>query len=143
MKAWRYGLVATGILVLLYGAWHLITDVPANLRDIAIWMIAIVIIHDGVLSPLVVTIGWLVARAVSPRPRRYLQAALVTGGLITVIALPLIHREDTQPVSKSLLLQHYGLNLAILLGLVAVANLIGYGWAVARDRRDPTAVQPQ
>ncbi len=139
MKQWRYGLVAVGMLALFYGGWHLVHEVPGNLRDIAVWMVAIVVIHDGVLSPLIVAVGWILARTVPARARRYLQAALVTGGLITIVAIPLIHREGTQPVSKTLLVQNYGGNLAILLGIVVVANLIAYAAAVARDRRTAQA----
>lgn len=143
MKQWRYGLVAAGILVLLYGAWHLVAELPGNLPDLALWMVGIVVIHDGLLSPLIVALGWILARTVPPRGRRYLQAALITGGLITIVAIPLIHRQGTQPVSKALLLQNYGGNLAILLGLVAAANVIAYALAVARDRRTAARLEPR
>ena len=140
MKFARYGLVAAGILVVLYGAWHLVTELPGKLRDSAVWMVAIVVIHDGVLAPLVVALGWIMAATVPPRGRRYLQAALVTGGLITIVAIPMIHRRGSQPVSKALLLQNYAGHLAILLGLVAAASLIAYAVSLTRDRR--TAARP-
>ena len=46
--------------------------------------------------------------AVPPRARRYLQLALVVGAGATVVALPLIYRQGTQPASKALLLRDYG-----------------------------------
>ncbi len=134
MRRWRYALVAAGVLLLLYGGVRLVAEVPEALPGLSLWMVGIVVIHDGLLSPLVVGVGWLLARTVPPRGRRYLQAALVVGGLITIIAIPLIARRGTQPPAKALLLQNYGANLAILLGLVAALNLTAYLVTAARDR---------
>jgi hypothetical protein len=135
MKQWRYGLVTAGILTLLYGIVRLIIEVPGKLPGVALWLVGIVVIHDGILAPLVVGVGWLLARVAAPRVRRHLQATLIIGGMITVIALPMIFREGTHPASKAWLVQNYGANLAVLLGLVAALNLLAYLFAVARDHR--------
>ncbi|MGV8964895.1 MAG: hypothetical protein ACOH2F_01330 [Cellulomonas sp.] len=135
MRRLRLALVAAGVLLLLYGGARLVAEVPEALPGLLLWMVGIVVIHDGLLSPLVVGIGWLLAKTVPPRGRRYLQAALLVGGLITIIAIPLIARRGTQPPAKALLLQNYSTNLAILLGLVAALNLAAYLIAAARDRR--------
>ena len=142
MRRWRYALVAAGVLLLLYGGERLVAEVPQALPGLALWMIGIIVIHDGLLSPLVVGVGWLLARTVAPRARRYLQAALVVGGLITIIAIPLIARRGTQPPAKALLLQNYGANLAILLGLVAALNLAAYLVTAARDRHSDAPTKP-
>jgi len=134
MRRWRQALVAAGVLLLLYGGVRLVAGVPEALPGLALWMVGIVVIHDGLLSPLIVGVGWLLARTVPPGGRRYLQAALVVGGLITIIAIPLITRQGTQPPAKALLLQNYGANLAILLGLVAALNLAAYLVTAARER---------
>jgi drug/metabolite transporter (DMT)-like permease len=63
------------------------------------------------------------------------QFALVTGGLIAVIGVVLAARRGSQPRVKALLLRNYGLNLAILLGLVAAVSLGAYAVRVARDSR--------
>ena len=138
MRRWRYALVAAGVLLLLYGGARLVAEAPQALPGLVLWMVGIVVIHDGLLSPLVVGVGWLLARSVPPSGRRYLQAALVVGGLITIIAIPLIARRGTQPPAKALLLQNYGANLAILLGLVAALNLAAYLVTAARDRHSDT-----
>ncbi|WP_456845803.1 hypothetical protein [Cellulomonas sp. P5_C6] len=135
MGRWRVALVTAGILLALYGAWRLVTQTPSALPGLALWMVGIVVIQDGLLSPLIVAVGWLLARTVPPRGRRYVQSALIIGGLITIIAIPLIARRGTQPPAKALLLQNYGANLAILLGLVAALNLVAYLLTAARDRR--------
>ena len=70
-----------------------------------------------------------------PRARRYLQGALLVGALITVIAVPLIGRQDTQPESKAILLRDYGANLALLLGMTAAVALALYALRVLREHR--------
>jgi len=139
MRRWRYALIGAGVLLLLYGGVRLVAGVPEALPGLVLWMVGIVVIHDGLLSPLIVGVGWLLARTVPPSGRRYLQAALVVGGLITIIAIPLIARQGTQPPPKALLVQNYGANLAILLGLVAALNLAAYLVTAARDRHSDAA----
>lgn len=135
LRRWRIVLGTPGMLLGAFGAFRLLTQVP--LTDVAIlaaWMVGVVVIHDGVLSPLVIAVGALVTR-VSPRARRYMQFALVTGGLIAVIGVVLAARRGTQPQVKALLLRDYGVNLAILLGLVSAVSLGAYAVRVARDVR--------
>ena len=133
MRAWRISLATVGILLGLYGVFRLLTNVGfVELLVLAAWLIMAVVIHDGILSPAVVAVGWFLARAVPPRGRRYLQGFLVVGGLMTVIAVPLMLRTDTQPVSKAMLLQSYGANLTLLLALAAALSLLLYAIRVAR-----------
>ena len=133
MRAWRISLATAGILLGLYGVFRLLTNVGfVELLVLAAWLIGAVVIHDGIMSPAVVAVGWFLARTVRPRARRYLQGFLVVGGLMTVIAVPLMLRKDTQPVSKAMLLQSYGANLTLLLALAAALSLLLYAIRVAR-----------
>ena len=43
-------------------------------------------------------------------------------------------RQFTQPTHKAMLLQHYGINLALLLGVVVIGSLVAYAIRVAHDR---------
>ena len=131
----RIALAAAGLLLLLYGVFRLVTQVPHAKRiGLAFWLIGALIIHDGILSPLVVSISWVLARVVPPRARRYLQFALIAGGLVTVIALPMIHRQKIGPAQKALLRQNFAANLTIILAVIAVLTLAAYAVRVARDR---------
>lgn len=135
MRTWRILLCVSGILLGLFGVLRLLTQVPAgNLVVLAVWLIAAVVIHDGLLSPAVLAVGWALARVIPPRARRYVQAALIAGGLIVAVTIPLILRAGKQPDSKALLRQNFGGNLTILLGLVAAVSLAPYAVRVARDR---------
>lgn len=135
MRTWRILLAVSGILLGLFGVLRLLTQIPdSNLVVLAVWLVAAVVIHDGVLSPAILAVGWALARAIPPRARRYVQAALISGGLIVAVAIPLILRAGKQPESKAILRQDFGGNLTILLGLVAALSLVFYAVRVARDR---------
>ncbi len=134
MKAWRIGLTIGGILVALYGAVRLLTGVPVHsLVLLALWLIVAVLIHDGVLSSLVVAVGWAVSH-LPPRGRRYLQAGLIMAAMVTVVAVPMISQQFRQPPVKALLQQDFRLNLTVLLVIIAVGTLAAYAVRVARDR---------
>jgi hypothetical protein len=133
VRTWRISLATAGVLLGLYGVFRLLTNVGfVELLILAAWLIAAVVIHDGLLSPAVLTVGWFLARRVPPRARRYLQGLLIVGGLLTVIAIPLMLRRDSQPASKAMLQQNYGGNLRILLALAAALSLLLYAIRVAR-----------
>ena len=134
MRRWRMVLAVAGILLGLFGVGRLVTQVPVHsLIGLAVCLVASLVIHDGIASPLVIAVGALLAR-VPPRGRRYLQAGMIAGAMITVIAVPMIARQDSQPLSKSILNQNFGGNLTLLLGLVAAATLVAYAVRVARDQ---------
>jgi uncharacterized membrane protein YfcA len=97
-------------------------------------LIAAVVIHDCVLSPLVVAVGTFLRRHVPDRGRRYLQAALIIGAMVTAIAIPMIYRRNSQPESKAILQQNFAGNLTVLLGIVGGLTLIAYAVRVTRDQ---------
>jgi hypothetical protein len=136
MKAARLILAIAGIVLVLYGAGKIFLSVPpAYLVLLGVWLIGLLLIQHGVISPLVVTVGWGLRRAVPDRGRRFLQAGLILAAMVTVVAIWLIIRRGTQPPVKALLLQNYGGNLLLLLGIIAGVTLIAYAVRVARDRR--------
>jgi hypothetical protein len=60
---------------------------------------------------------------------------------VTVIAIPMIYRQGSQPPSKALLLQNFTANLGLLLGIIAAVSLVGYAIRVARGQ-PPTRGRP-
>ncbi len=122
-----------------YGGWKILGGVPLDdLRALAIWMTAAVVIHDGLVAPALLGAGWLLGR-VPPRPRRFAQAGLVVGGMLVVVAAPLIYRQGSQTSSKALLLRDYTANLGLLLVAVALVSVGGYLWSLLRSRPGPVA----
>jgi uncharacterized membrane protein YhaH (DUF805 family) len=135
MLIWRLVLSILGVLVLLYGLVNLGLHIPGSaLIWVAAWLVAAVIIHHGVVSPVVIGVSVLLRRLVPDRGRRYLQAALIAAVPILVIGIPMIYRQGSQPPSKALLLQNFTANLGLLLGLIAAVSLVGYAIRVAQGR---------
>jgi hypothetical protein len=143
MKIWRIVLAIVGIGLGTYGIGQLLTQIPRQtLVLLALWLIAALIIHDGLLSPAVVGVGSVLRRYVPDRGRRYLQFGLIMAALVTVVAVPLIYRANTQPPAKALLLQEFGINLTVLLAAIGGGTLIAYAIGVARDRSLPNRPPP-
>ena len=135
MGRWRLVLGILGVLVVLYGVVNLGMHIPIQtLAWVAVWLVAAVLIHQGLVSPIVIGVSSLLRRLIPDRGRRYLQAALIMAVPVTVIAIPMIYRQGSQPPSKALLLQNFTANLGLLLGIIAALCLVGYAMRVARDR---------
>jgi len=140
MMRLRLPLGIAGVLLVLFGVFRLLTQVPPfPLAILALWMVGALVIHDGILSPVVLGVGWALSRVVPPQARRYLQGALIMAALVTVIAIPMIYRQESQPRSKSMLLQNFGGNLTLLIGIIAALSLLAYAVRVARDHSEPAA----
>jgi hypothetical protein len=136
LKIARIGLAVVGIVLVLYGAGRILSSVPPPLLVLlGVWLVGALLIQHGVVSPLVVAVGVALRRLVPDRGRRFLQIGLIVAATVTVVAVPLIIRQGTQPPAKALLLQNYGANLTLLLGLIAGVTLVAYAVRVARDRR--------
>ena len=102
------------------------------------WLAAAVALHDGLIAPITVGTG-VALTGVPPRARRYLQGGLIAAALITVIAIPLIGRQGTQPASKAILLRDYTANLSLLLGMTAAVALVLYALRVPRNQKPADA----
>jgi hypothetical protein len=141
VRKYRIALGVAGGLLLSFGVFRLVTQLdPGDLAALLLWLLAAVALQDGVVAPITVGTGVALTR-VPPRARRYLQGALLVGALITVIAIPLINREGTQPVSKAILLRDYATNLSLLLGMTLAVALVLYGLRVLREQ-GPAGVRP-
>jgi hypothetical protein len=125
MKAWRIGLATAGLLLALFGVFRLLTEIPVrSLILLGIWLLAALIVHDAVVAPAIVGVGWVLRRAIPDRERGYLQSVLIMIALVTVVAAPMIVLRGSQPPVKALLLRDYAANLVLLIGaIIAVAAL--------------------
>ena len=70
MKAWRLILAIGGIVLVLYGAGKILLSVPpAYLVLLGAWLVGLLLIQHGLVSPLVVTVSWALRRGgARPRP---------------------------------------------------------------------------
>ena len=139
----RIALAVAGLLLGGFGVFRLFTQVPhPKLIMLGMWLIGALVIHDGILSPLIVAVSWVLAKVIPPRARRYVQAALIMSALVTIIAIPMIYRRGHQPQVKAILQQNFGGNLTVLIGIIAAVSLLLYALQVARDRPRTTTTDP-
>ncbi|HEX3732974.1 MAG TPA: hypothetical protein VHU91_08660 [Mycobacteriales bacterium] len=130
------GLGLVGLGVGLYGLWDYY---PADvLIKIGKWLVAGLILHDGILVPLVLGIGtlvWWATRRLPEAVGRIVTGGLIVGGVVSLLAAPAVWREGKSG-NPTILTQHYGHNLAwLLLGVGAVtAGLAIAAWARGRSR---------
>ncbi|MGW8361588.1 hypothetical protein ACWGK1_13580 [Streptomyces wedmorensis] len=111
----RYGVGCLGLVLIGIGAWR-VADQPDPL-GVVVWLAGAVVLHDGIIAPLVLAIGLLLVG----RPERgVLRGALVVAGSLVLIALPLLVRPG-EPPNPSALPLPYGRNLVIVLSAVVVA----------------------
>lgn len=131
----RIVLGAAGIALALFGVFRLLTQVSiGGVAFLLGWLIAALVIHDGIIAPGTLGLATLIRRKIPARARRYLQGALISGAAVTVIALPMIYRAHSQPKVKALLEQNFAANLALLLGVIAVVAFLAYVVRLIRDR---------
>ena len=126
---------AVGVLVALFGLARLVSQTPgSHLLVLAVWLVGALVLHDAVLSPMIISIG-AVLRRVPARARSYVQGALVAGGIVTIIAIPLMYRAGSQPDVKAILDQNFPANLTVLLALITATAVMSYLLRVVREQQ--------
>lgn len=98
---------------------HSLDTRPGNL---ARFVVGGALLHDLVFAPLVIVAGVLLARAVPPRARAVVQAALAVSGIVALFSYPLVRAYGLAANNPTSLPHNYAANLLVVLGLV---------WAVA------------
>lgn len=127
MKSVRLLLGGAGLLLIAVGG-RLLAELPDPL-DVLVWMGGALVLHDGIIAPLVLAAGLAVAAVPA---RGLVRGALLTAGVLVLVTLPLLLRPGTPPNPSALPLP-YGRNLALVLAAVAVAA--GTAAVVERWRR--------
>lgn len=136
MNAIRALLVVVGVAIGIYGAFLLNHwQRPAQLVQVGEWAALAVILHDGVLAPLAVGLGWLTRHLLSGRVAA---GAAVAFALITttaVSAFAVINRSHGGGKNHTLLDRNYPMGL--LLASLAIAACVagGYGLSAVIDTR--------
>ncbi|MCX4782679.1 hypothetical protein [Streptomyces sp. NBC_01264] len=131
MKSLRLVLGAAGLLLIAIGG-RLLAVLPDPF-DVLVWMGGAVVLHDGIIAPLVLLAGLAVAAVPA---RGLVRGALLTAGVLVLVTLPLLLRPGTPPNPSALPLP-YGRNLLLVLAAVAVAagvTAAGGRWRRSRRR---------
>jgi len=136
---WRWLFLLPGLAAGLYGAYGLLTAggrVP--LVAWGTWFLGSALLHDLVLAPVWVGLGWLAARFL-PRPARGpVVVAAAVSGVLSLVALPFILGDPGDPGDPSFLPRDYGRNLLLI---VAAVWLVAGLWSVVAVHRARSALR--
>jgi hypothetical protein len=96
------------------------------------WWVTAAVIHDVVVAPAAIAVGWLVVRF-SPRSvKAPLQAGLVVSAVLVAVSWPALRGYGRIPSNPTYLPRQYGTGLALSLLLVWLGCA---GWAIVRKVR--------
>ncbi|MCY0904699.1 hypothetical protein [Arthrobacter sp. H14-L1] len=142
----RILLIILGLLPLAWGIYGIATRVPpGQIVGIIVWLAGSVILHDGLLVPGMLILGAVtvfLARKLSRTGRYLIRLALIIGGVVLLVVLPLIYTAPRTGTPTALTLP-YALNLlGFLLGLAA-ATTAGVVIAEHRQRKRNTSPKLQ
>ena len=124
----RVVLVVIGVLGLMLGAVVLVTKQnPMQILGVAAWLLAAIILHDAVLSPLVLGASVLARRAgrrVSRAVLMIIQGAVIVGAVLTLVVVPEIYAKTLGP-APTVLPFDYALRLALLwIALIVLTAIV-------------------
>lgn len=139
MRAWRMGLVITGVLLLVLGAAVMVDTVnPQRILGVGLWFVFALILHDGIIAPVVFGVAFLmrkVGRRVPGAVLVIVQGGIVVGSVFSIIVLPEIYARFLGTRNNTVLPFDYAPRLAILWGAVAVLTAIAVGVYAAFTKR--------
>ena len=122
MRAVRALLVALGVGCGLWGVWLMRDFTREQLTSEAFWLAGGVVLHDAVLAPVVVALGYAASRVLPGHWRSSTATAFVVWGTLTVAFLPVLGGQGGKPGNDTILGRPYVLSWVVLtLVLVAYA----------------------
>lgn len=125
MKLARIILIVIGLAGLFAGAVIMVQkERPDQILGVIVWIVAAIIVHDGILSPLLLLLDVWMRRAGRRIPYAVLaiiQGGVVVGAIMSLLVLPEIYKKALGTKNPTILPLDYGLNLALF--WVAVALL--------------------
>jgi hypothetical protein len=143
---WRWLFLVPGLAAVGYGAQGLLTAggrVP--LGSWLTWFIGSALLHDLVIAPVWIGLGWLSARLLPSAARPAVVVGAAVSGALTLVALPFVLRRGADPINPSFLPRDYGVTLLVLVlvvcALTAVAALVAVHRAGADRPVSPPAAR--
>ena len=146
MNSMRWLLATAGAAGIGFGAYHLYDLLTVEqAQSLGLWLVGGLVLHDMVLAPAMLLVGavlWRVTRRLPAVAARILMGGWIVAGLLTLIALPAIYRENVRS-NHTLLFMDYRRNLLFLLVAAAVITTLTAGTAAyLASRRRKRAEHP-
>ncbi|MFJ9387529.1 hypothetical protein ACIRON_01825 [Nocardioides sp. NPDC101246] len=139
MRATRGGLILLGTVGMAYGAWLLVSRQDlGQIVEVVLWLAAAVVIHDGILAPMVLGLGWVGGRLLPRAVARGAVTVLVLLGPATLIAIPVLGRFGAKPDNPTLLDRDYTQGLLVFAALCVCAG-VAVGLGELRSRQPTRA----
>ena len=122
--------------IMAFGIRGILDNLSSSVTDVAKWVIGAALIHDFVIAPIAVGIGWAVGRGVSMRWRAPIQAGLMATAITVAIGWPGLRGYGRHLVPDNPSVQP--LNYA-----TAVGTIVGIIWAVVAIWLIARALRPR
>jgi len=133
VSAPRVVLGALGVALAAYGGFLLLTRQDwSAVADTGVWLAAGVVLHDAVLTPLVLLTWAVLGRWLPPRYRGPAVVGLVVLGSLTLLSIPVLGRFGARPDNPTLLDRSYWAGWLLLAALTLVAVVAA---SLVRSRR--------
>ena len=137
MRIARTVLGAAGAGLAGFGAWTLLTTVtPVHLVALAVWLAAVVVVHDGILVPVLSFVRARWDRGGHARSVTLVAwIGFMAGGTITLFVAPELWAQARRPANPTILVGDYGVRLLAVWIVIALVVLVTA--RIARRRRRP------
>lgn len=124
MRAARTLLIAAGVAAGLWGVWLMRDFTREQLTSEAFWLAGGVVLHDAVLAPLVVLVGYGASRVLPAHWRSSSATAFLVWGTLTVTFLPVLSGQGGKPGNATILGKPYVLSWVVLTVLLVVYAVV-------------------
>jgi len=142
----RIALIVVGVLVIGLGGIVLLNDVnPARYLGIALWFAGALVIHDGLIAPVVLGVHLLLRRAGRRIPVAVIlivQGALVVAALMTALVAPEILKQGIGSANPTILPLDYAGNLLRFYAGLALVTAASIAIVLLRSRASRRADAP-
>jgi hypothetical protein len=142
VKAIRLTLATLGLVAMSYALWAALRSPDIHPTRNGTFLLAVLVLHDGLLLPVILVVGVLVHRLAPPRIRAIVQAALIATASVTLIAVPFVLGYGRIADNPSALPLNYARGLLLTLAAVwgtALGVLTIRAWRIRR----PAGARPQ
>ena len=125
-----------GVAVAAYGGWLLASNADRSaLVEIAIWLAVGVVLHDLVLTPVVLAVVWAGARVLPAAARAPAAVGLLVLGSVSLVAIPVLGRFGEVPSDPTQLDRNYLAGWSVVAGLVLTGVVLATLAVRSRTRR--------
>ncbi len=131
----RFSAMLLGVVMCGFGVYQFIDRTSPGVQDVIdvlVWLAAAIALHDGLLVPLVLAVGLLIARLT--RLSGALRGGLLCAACLTLVALPMMLREG-KTANPTVLPLDYVTNWVATIAVTVVVTA-GVAWVGHRRTRE-------